>query len=809
MAYRFKHGDRPLEDYTIQRGVGRGGFGEVYYAVSDGGREVALKYLRDNPDIELRGVSACMNLKSPHLVMVFDVKKDAQGEYFIVMEYVSGPSLRDLLLAEPNGLGPQKAAYFLREIARGLGYLHDRGIVHRDLKPGNIFYEDGYVKIGDYGLSKFISISRHSAQTTSVGTVHYMAPEVGSGNYSRGIDIYALGVILYEMLLGKVPFEGSSMGEVLMKHLTAQPEVDELPHPFGQVIRKALAKDPNDRYQTVEEMVEALLDVDDLKRSVAGFNPTSLSAAARRVAGDLADSPIPSPNPVRPPYGAPAAEPPAEWVGHRPEVLTNRLTQRFDRVSRKLDKRLRKLGGGRHRPMGAPGRPAQVAPGGQPAAGAAAIGRGERVQRVVLSGIMALGIATGIGLLVGSSAGDCIGLAAGTSSFLLVAAISTGVLLARWLLTAKLTAANPAWVQRLVLGGCCLPLMALASAPALAERQGQGGAALGALLIAVLIARWDDRLQKGAAGELCFRSAIGLGILALVLGLVFQAEEFALMAGGVAAAASLSVQALGWAWPPRGMAVGAVAARRRGHRSWHAQAHLPVSPSSPVPQPFPTAGEPEPSTSADGLGTAPDAIPTGIPVQERLRGVGRASNTPLPPLRSGFARAFWSVAAFLLAGGMIALFVLPLAVDFTTRSYRDYNKYVTDYDTYFGLISGCAACFSFLLFALSKTTQRKRPGFWRETLRPFLIAASMTGLGLSITALAMPTLAQSGGEFGGVVFAVVYSSVLFLVLLILRGKRSRPAYVVGEYTPPPQPPVAVPVGQEVPRVADAPQADAE
>jgi hypothetical protein len=164
---------------------------------------------------------------------------------------------------------------------------------------------------------------------------------------------------------------------------------------------------------------------------------------------------------------------------------------------------------------------------------------------------------------------------------------------------------------------------------------------------------------------------------------------------------------------------------------------------------------------------------------------------------------------------MIALFVLPLAVNFefrewlTDRSGHIVHRTVPDYDAYFGLISGCVACFSFLLFALSKTTQRKRPGFWRETLRPFLIAVSMTGLGLSITALAMPTFAQSGGEFGGVVFAVVYSSVLFLVLLILRGKRSRPAYVVGEYTPPPQPPVAVPVGQEVPRVADAPQADAE
>jgi serine/threonine protein kinase len=239
MAYTYKHGDRPLENFTIQRAIGRGGFGEVYYAVSDGGREVALKYLKENPHVELRGVSNCINLKSPYLVSIFDVKKNADGEYFIVMEYCSGPSLRDLLIAEPKGFAPEKAAFFCREIAKGLAYLHDRGIVHRDLKPGNIFFDDGYVKIGDYGLSKFIAVSRHSAQTASVGTVHYMAPEIGSGDYSKGVDIYALGVMLYEMVLGKVPFEGSSMAEVLMKHLTTQPQLDELSPQFGKVIRKA------------------------------------------------------------------------------------------------------------------------------------------------------------------------------------------------------------------------------------------------------------------------------------------------------------------------------------------------------------------------------------------------------------------------------------------------------------------------------------------------------------------------------------------------------------------------------------------
>jgi len=302
MAFRYRHGDRPLDGFTIQRGVGRGGFGEVYYAISDGGREVALKYLHANADVELRGVSNCMNLSNPHLVQIFDIKKNGEGEYFIVMEYVQGPSLRDMLIAEPEGIGPQKAAFFVRELAKGLGFLHSRGIVHRDMKPGNVFYEDGYVKICDYGLSKCMSVSRHSLQTASVGTVHYMAPEIGSGNYHRGIDIYALGVMLYEMLRGRVPYEGSTMAEVLMKHLTAQPVLDELPEPFGKVIQKALAKDPNERYQTVDEMAEDVLGVEEVSRSLAAFDAVSLTDAVRReVPGQAAtprrqDGPPPIPS---------------------------------------------------------------------------------------------------------------------------------------------------------------------------------------------------------------------------------------------------------------------------------------------------------------------------------------------------------------------------------------------------------------------------------------------------------------------------------------------------------------------------------
>src|SRR3954470_24126854 len=121
-AFRYKIGDRPLDGFTIQRGVGRGGFGEVYYAIADSGREVALKVIQGYEQIELRGVSQCMNLKSPHLVAIFDVKHNAEGTPFVIMEYVSGPSLRQLLDESPSGLGEQKSAFFLREIAKGLTF---------------------------------------------------------------------------------------------------------------------------------------------------------------------------------------------------------------------------------------------------------------------------------------------------------------------------------------------------------------------------------------------------------------------------------------------------------------------------------------------------------------------------------------------------------------------------------------------------------------------------------------------------------------------------------------------------------------
>ncbi|MEM1225446.1 MAG: serine/threonine-protein kinase [Planctomycetota bacterium] len=257
MQFTHAPNDVVLDRYTIQRGVGLGGFGEVYFAVSQAGKEVALKRVQRNLDVELRGVSHCLNLKHPNLVSLHDVCRDQDGQTWVVMEYVRGPNLREVLdeASASSGLSETEVLRWFRGIAAGVAHLHAAGLVHRDLKPGNLFDDGGIVKVGDYGLSKFISVSHRSGHTESVGTFHYMAPEIGRGQYGREIDIYALGVILYELLTGRTPFNGETPQEIVVRHMTDLPDLTRVPPKYRECISKCLEKDPLRRPVDVDEML--------------------------------------------------------------------------------------------------------------------------------------------------------------------------------------------------------------------------------------------------------------------------------------------------------------------------------------------------------------------------------------------------------------------------------------------------------------------------------------------------------------------------------------------------------------------------
>jgi hypothetical protein len=279
MKFTYSFGQRPLDGFSLKRGIGRGGFGEVYFAVSDGGKEVALKLIRGDTEIELRGVAQCLNLKHPNLVALYDLKTDSRGDHWVVMEYVAGEPLNVVLSRHPDGLPRELAREWFLSLAKAVGYLHDHGIVHRDLKPGNIFLENGAVKVGDYGLSKAIGPSQRTAQSQSVGTVHYMAPEISTGNYNKQIDTYAGGVMLYEMVTGRVPFDGESSGEILMKHLTSPPDLSKVPTEWVAILSKALSKNPAHRYASMAEMAA---DVEAVGQESARPIVTTAASSGKR-----------------------------------------------------------------------------------------------------------------------------------------------------------------------------------------------------------------------------------------------------------------------------------------------------------------------------------------------------------------------------------------------------------------------------------------------------------------------------------------------------------------------------------------------
>lgn len=258
MSFNFQCGDRPLDGFAIKRGVGAGGFGEVYLAISDGGKVVALKWIRrsNDRDVERRGAAAVLNLKHPNLINLYDLRVDARDDSWVVMEYMFGETLAALIARHQRGLPLPLVRECFVSIARAISHLHEHGIVHRDLKPGNVFIENSLIKVGDYGLSKAIGAGLNRGHTERIGTCQYMAPEVSSGSYDKKVDIYALGVILYEMLCGRRPYDGEDLMEVLRRQMQSSPDWSRVTDArFHPILARAMAQDRNNRHENVGELL--------------------------------------------------------------------------------------------------------------------------------------------------------------------------------------------------------------------------------------------------------------------------------------------------------------------------------------------------------------------------------------------------------------------------------------------------------------------------------------------------------------------------------------------------------------------------
>jgi serine/threonine-protein kinase len=275
--------------YEVTGVIGEGGMGTVYEVRHTTlGRRFALKVLRrDIADAEhtarfIQEAKAAAAIGHPNIVAVSDFgelsppgaapgdgAKRAPPVPYFVMEYLSGISLAQLLRAEKT-LEPTRAAELVLQCASGLAAAHAAGVIHRDLKPDNVFLirngDREFVKLLDFGVAKMAGAGRLTRAGMVFGTPHYMSPEQAAGqSVDHRADVYALGVILYECLTGKVPFEADTYMGVLTKHMFATPEpIDRAAPdasrlgPFGPIAMRCLAKGPNDRYASMAELVSAL-----------------------------------------------------------------------------------------------------------------------------------------------------------------------------------------------------------------------------------------------------------------------------------------------------------------------------------------------------------------------------------------------------------------------------------------------------------------------------------------------------------------------------------------------------------------------
>lgn len=323
------HGDAPAPaaaDAALLKGryrlldvVGEGGMAIVWRAEdTELRRTVAVKVLREqfarDPEFLDRFRSearAAAGLNDPGIVSVFDVGEDG-GRHFLVMEYVAGSDLKDVIRAEAP-LPAHRAIEIGARVARAVAAAHAQGLVHRDIKPQNVLVApDGRMKVADFGIARAVSAAGMTAPGIVMGTVHYVAPEQAAGQPATpASDVYSIGVVLYEMLAGRVPFEAESSLGVAMKIMSEEPEPlavvnPRAPEVLVRIVERAMAKDPATRFPDAGALADAL---EQYGRWSAQQTAPLATAAAPEVAPDPGATRTMATPLAVPPQGAPSARP--------------------------------------------------------------------------------------------------------------------------------------------------------------------------------------------------------------------------------------------------------------------------------------------------------------------------------------------------------------------------------------------------------------------------------------------------------------------------------------------------------------------
>lgn len=263
---------KQIGPYIIQEKLGEGGMGVVYKGIhKDIEQTVAIKvlypqYAKDENFRERfkREAKVQAKLHHPNVVNILNYLEDEDGNMYIVMEYVGGGSLEDKMKTGKISLSDSVSVII--QVLNALSYMHSNGIIHRDIKPSNIMFADSIVKVSDFGIAKPMSDKGLTKTGAIVGTVWYMAPEIIKGeDPTPASDLYAVGVILYQLLTGRTPFYGKTDFEVMKSHLEREPQPPEtlnpnLPPGTWDLIKRALAKNPKERFSSADEFKQALID---------------------------------------------------------------------------------------------------------------------------------------------------------------------------------------------------------------------------------------------------------------------------------------------------------------------------------------------------------------------------------------------------------------------------------------------------------------------------------------------------------------------------------------------------------------------